>query len=262
MSSIPKYVQLIKNIKNWTLYFKRKHEKGLTVKYLTKGNPLFFNVPAGFYEVFREIFMEDFYRIKDLVKTISDKPVVIDIGGNVGYFSFLLSSKKPGSIIYAFEPMIENVTIFQGNIDLNKSLSSNIKLFNKAVTGDNDTFIDLFFDNVTDNSVIASVIKDFSSQNTQVKRVEAISLKKIFEVNNLETIDLLKVDCEGSEYPIFYDSPAYLFDRIKTIAIESHDLDDEKRNTKSLIKFLEEKGFTVDQYVAENHCYYLKAYRK
>ena len=60
----------------------------------------------------------------------------------------------------------------------------------------------------------ASVVKDFSAQNTQVKKVDAISLERIFEENGLWRVDLLKVDCEGSEYPIFYDSPAHLFDKI------------------------------------------------
>jgi len=206
--------------------------------------------------------MEDFYRISDLVKHLPETPVVIDIGGNVGYFSFLLSSKKPGAKIFAFEPMPENMKVFTENIMLNGQLSGNISVFNKAVTGDNDGHIDLFFDNVTDNSVIASVVKDFSSQNTQVKRVDAISLEKIFSENKLERVDLLKVDCEGSEYPVFYDSPAHLFDKVQTIAIESHELDKEKRNTKSLIEFLEDKGFIVDRFIAENNCYYLKAYRK
>jgi FkbM family methyltransferase len=261
MSSVPKYIRLIKHISNWVLYFKRRHEKGVTARYRTKGAKLFFDVPPRFYEVFREIFMEDFYRIDDLVKHLPAVPVVIDIGGNVGYFSFLLSSKKPGAKIYAFEPMIENVKVFNDNIKLNASLDGKIFLFNQAVTGNNNGHIDLFFDNVTDNSVIASVVKDFSAQNTQVKRVDAISLERIFAENNLERVDLLKVDCEGSEYPVFYDSPANLFDKVQTIAIESHELDKEKRNTASLIEFLEDKGFTVDRFIAENNCYYLKAYR-
>ncbi|MEO8173874.1 MAG: FkbM family methyltransferase [Sediminibacterium sp.] len=262
MSSIPKYIQLIKHISNWTLYFKRMHEKGATARYRTRGTKLVFDVPPRFYEVFREIFMEDFYRIDDLVRHLPVEPVVVDIGGNVGFFSFLLSSKKPGAKIYAFEPMIENVKVFNDNCKLNPSLTDSIFLFNQAVTADNNGHIDLFFDNVTDNSVIASVVKDFSTQNTQVKKVDAISLERIFQENSLERVDLLKVDCEGSEYPIFYDSPAWLFDKVQTIALESHELDTEKRNTESLTRFLEDKGFTVDRFVAENNCYYLKAYRK
>ncbi len=262
MSSIPKYIQLIKHISNWTLYFKRKHEKGLTARYRTNGAKLVFDVPPKFYEVFREIFMEDFYRIDDLVNHLPAEPTIIDIGGNVGFFSFLLSSKKKGAKIYAFEPMIENVKVFNDNIKLNASLSEKILLFNQAVTGNNNGHIDLFFDNVTDNSVIASVVKDFSAQNTQVKKVAAISLERIFEENDLWRVDLLKVDCEGSEYPIFYDSPASLFDKIQTIAIESHELDQQQRNTACLVTFLEDKGFTVDRFMAENNCYYLKAYRE
>jgi hypothetical protein len=92
--------------------------------------------------------------------------------------------------------------------------------------------------------------------------VEAISLEKIIYENNLNRIDLLKIDCEGSEYPIFYDSPPDLFECVQTIVIESHDLDDVDRNTRSLITFLEGKGFMIRSFVAENQCSYVKAYRK
>jgi FkbM family methyltransferase len=262
MSSIPKYIQLIKHIRNWPVYFKRKHESGLTARYVTNGAPLIFDVPPRFYEVFREIFMEDFYRINNLVKDLPDNPIVVDIGGNVGYFSFLLASKKKGARMYAYEPMQENINVFRNNIELNPSLHRQISLFNKAVTGNNNERIDIFFDNVSNNSVVASVLNDFSSLNTEVKTVDAISLENIFEDHQLQQVDLLKIDCEGSEYPIFYDSPAHIFDSVNMIAIESHDLDDAGRNTPALSSFLRSKGFTVESLVAENNCSFIKAYRR
>jgi FkbM family methyltransferase len=262
MSSIPKYIQLIKHIRNWPVYFKRKHENGLTTRYVTNGTPLVFDVPPRFYEVFREIFMEDFYRINNLVKDMPDRPVVVDIGGNVGYFSFLLASKKKGARIFAFEPMHENVEVFNSNIGMNASLHNEVSLFNKAVTGNNNGSIDIFFDDLSKNSVVASVLNDFSVQNTEVKTVAAISLENIFIENELINIDLLKIDCEGSEYPIFYDSPGHIFEHVKMIAIESHDLDDADRNTAALCDFLRNKNFIVESFVAENKCSFIKAYRQ
>lgn len=262
MSSIPKYIRLIKLIKNWPAYFKRRQERGLTTTYTTRGVPLSFDVPPLFYQVFREIFMEDFYRIEELVKHLPAAPVVVDIGGNVGYFSFMIAAKRRQARIYAFEPMQANVQLFRKNISLNPTLRERIHVFENAVTGDYNGPIELFFDGVTNNSVVASVIKDFSSHNTDTKQVHALSLEMIFSQNGLDQIDLLKIDCEGSEYPVFYDSPAALFNKIKIIAIETHDLDNGKRNTHSLIAFLEQKGYTTESIMGENHCYYVKAFRK
>jgi FkbM family methyltransferase len=262
MSSVKKYIQLFKHVANWPLYFKRRHEKGLSARYTTRGTPLLFDVPPAFYEVFREIFMEDFYRMNDLITYLDNKPVVVDIGGNVGYFSFLLSAKKPGAMVYAFEPMSENAAVFRQNISLNPGLEKHIIIAEKAVTGNNNEHVDIFFDSQTDNSVVASLVKDFSSLNTSVKRVACISLDRIISENKLKQIDLLKVDCEGSEYAIFYDSPAHIFDMVNVIAIETHELDRDTRNTTALISFLEGKGFTVESFIAENNCFYVKAYRK
>ncbi len=262
MSSISKYSQLFRHIANWTFYFKRVHQKGLTARYTTKGRRLFFDVPPGFYEVFREIFMEDFYRIGDLVKYLPDKPVVIDVGGNVGYFSFLLAAKKPEATIYAFEPMPENIKIFERNIKLNPILKNSIIIAEKAVTGNHNGQVDIFFDSHTDNSVVASVIKDFSPLNTSIRQVEAISLDRIISENKLQRVDLLKVDCEGSEYAIFYDCPEYVFDLIRVIAIETHEMDADRNNTQSLIHFLENNGYTVESFIGDNDCFYVKAYRK
>ncbi len=262
MSSISKYIQLFTHIANWPFYFKRVHEKGLTARYITRGRKIVFDVPPAFYEVFREIFMEDFYRINNLVTHLPDNPVVIDVGGNVGYFSVLLSAKKPGATIYAFEPMPENLAVFRNNLQLNPGIKDNIIIAGKAVTGNDNGQLDIYFDSSTENSVVAPVIEDFSPLNTSVRQVAAISLDRIISDNKLQRVDLLKVDCEGSEYAIFYDSPASIFDLIQVIAIETHELDADTKNTAALIRFLENKGFTVESFVAENHCFYVKAYRK
>jgi len=49
-----------------------------------------------------------------------------------------------------------------------------------------------------------------------------VTLKQIFEIYNLETIDFLKVDIEGSEYSIFKELDVNILSKIKKIALESH----------------------------------------
>ncbi|NCI45448.1 FkbM family methyltransferase [Sediminibacterium soli] len=259
--SIAKYTQLVRHIKNWPLYFKRVHKQNNTARYITRGVPIQFDVPPRFYEVFREVFMEDFYKINDLVRHLPAKPTIVDIGGNVGYFSTLIASKKADARIVAFEPMKENAAVFQSNLSLNKGLENRIQLHNAAITGNYNGTIRIFFDVESENSVIASVMDDFSTLNTASREVAALSVEEACKRYSINQIDLLKLDCEGSEYPILYEMPGHVFDRIKTIAIESHDLDEGERNTGALKKFLEAKGFSVDSAVAENNCYYLKAWR-
>src|SRR5665647_477171 len=43
------------------------------------------------------------------VKLISDHGFLLDIGANLGVMTYFLASRKPNSIVYAFEPVPENI---------------------------------------------------------------------------------------------------------------------------------------------------------
>ena len=262
MSSIPNYYRLSKHIKNWRLYFKRKHEKNETTRYITKGRELVFDVPPIFFFVFKEIFMEDFYHIESLLKNVPNDAVVLDIGCNAGLFSFITLSKKRNARIYAYDPMEVNVKLLENNIKLNNGLDSQIKVFKNAVTGKEQGSIELFYDDINNDSVIASVFENFSEHNNQSTIVDTISLAQIIKQNNLTKIDLLKLDCEGSEYPILYESSDEIWNSINVMTIETHELDKELKNTNALVKFLESKNYEIEMHQAENHCYSIRAYKK
>lgn len=220
-----------------------------------------FDVPPKFYHVFREMFMEDFYNISNLKTVLKPGAIVFDVGANVGFFSFQLFANFPLIFIYAFEPMEENIAVFNKNVSLNRSLANRLVIEQAAVTGSYDGELEIYFDNKNQNSVIASLYKDFSTDNNASKIVKAKSLSSIIKDKNVERVDLLKLDCEGSEYSILYDSPPETFSVIRNIIIEVHDLDQSKRNKDSLISFLEDKNFKVKWTEEENHCYSLFAYK-
>jgi hypothetical protein len=56
--------------------------------------------------------------------------------------------------------------------------------------------------------------------------------------------DLLKVDCEGGEYDIFFHTPADTLRRIQRISMEYHD-DCTPHSHGELADFLTQHGFTV-----------------
>jgi len=262
MSSIINYYRLSKHIKNWRTYFKRLHEKKQTTRYITKGKELKFDVPPIFFFVFKEIFMEDFYHIESLLKHIPNDAVILDIGCNAGLFSFIALSKKTNAKIYAYDPMEVNVNLFKNNVKLNDGLNEQVKIFKNAVTGKEQGPIKLFYDDVNNDSVIASVFENFSEHNNQSTMIDTISLTQIIKQNNLAKVDLLKLDCEGSEYPILYDSPEEIWNCIKAMTIETHELDNEKKNTKALVKFLIAKDYEIEMHQAENQCYSIRAYKR
>ena len=258
-----RYRNLFRHIQNWPAYFLRKLKKGFRpVTFMTKGYAKKFLVPSkALYLVFKEIFVSDFYDIDELVASLPANPVIIDIGANAGYFNIMLFSKIKEGLVYAYEPIPSNYELFNKNISLNPGLQNHIHLYNKAVTGTASETVELFMEEASENSVIASVYADFDLQNKYRLEVPAITLQQIIQENNLQHIDLIKIDCEGSEYPIIYETPDDLWDKIDMLTIEVHNLDKEKRNTGYLQKFLEQKNYRVETAFAHSNCYTLTAKR-
>ncbi|MEP7278835.1 MAG: FkbM family methyltransferase [Bacteroidota bacterium] len=263
-SSIARYQNLFRHIKNWPAYFTRKLKKDFQpITFTTRGNALSFLVPSkALYLVFKEIFVTDFYGIDALTQSLPYEPVIVDIGANAGYFNVILFSKIKTATVYAYEPILSNYQLFTKIIAMNPDLQNKIHLFNKAVVGTPQGDVELFMETASDNSVIASVYADFDTQNRHSIKVPAISLEQLITENSLLRVDLLKVDCEGSEYPIIYETPAHVWDKIQQLTIEVHNLDQETRNVDFLNRFLQEKGYTTVQEPAHTNCFTLMAVKQ
>ena len=71
--------------------------------------------------------------------------------------------------------------------------------------------------------------------------ISTITLKNIFEENNLKKCSLLKIDCEGAEYEIFESATSDLLKKIKIICMEYHP----NGNPLDIKLKLEKNGFEV-----------------
>jgi len=260
-NNLTRYSSLIKKIRNWPLYWSRKFKDGYeSLEFITRNNRLRFRTPyKSLYLVFKEIFVDDVYRIDTLVKQLPQQPVVIDIGGNAGYFNLLLFNYLPNARSIAYEPIEANYKLFKYHIDANPALKGKLAVNHAAVVGQEQESVELFVETSASNSVTASIYEDFDRDNTFHVTVKAITLDQILRQNQLSHVDLLKVDCEGSEYPIIYESPEYVWQIVKKIIIEVHNLDEHQRNVESLQKYLETRGYTCSRNTLHNHCYMLFA---
>lgn len=255
-----RYIKLFENIHNPGEYlFNKSKRNERPLRFTTRPNPITFNVPESLYQVFKEIFMEDVYSIAGLVKKLPSNPVVIDIGANAGFFNILLLSKIKSARIFAYEPLPSNTHFFDRVINENKALSGQVQLTQAAVTGTEKESIDLFMEDTADNQVVASVFEGFNKDNLKRTNVPCISLSKIVSTHQLKSIDLLKVDCEGSEYDILYNTPPAIVQLAKHIAIEVHDVDKQKNNFPALSNYLQSLGFRVSATPINNFCYAVDA---
>lgn len=198
--------------------------------------------------VIKEIFFEDPYKIT----SIPYNSIIIDIGAHIGTFSIRCANEMKCTV-YAYEPCNENYKLLIDNIDVNK-LNDKIKAFNKAVSDKSitrDFCIDPYH-----YSGCSFYLKDFAEQKTfnrpfYVVKVECITLKQIFDDNNINHCDVLKLDCELEEKHILLDKDSVnILKRIDKIIIEHHCISD----GKDIAVYLESKGFSVhsnNQFQAE-----------
>jgi FkbM family methyltransferase len=228
VKGVKRYFKLFQNIKNPGKYFANKLVKTKdALLFTTKPNAISFAVPGRLYPVFKELFMEDVYNINHFTKKMSSTPLVVDIGANAGFFDYLLLSKIPAAQIYAYEPLESNANHIIDTVTKNPSIKNKIIISQKAVTGNKKYAVDLFMENTTGNQVVASIYPGFDKRNSKKISIPAISFTEIIEALPKEKIDLLKMDCEGSEFDILFNTPSILLQRISIMLIEVHNIDEE-----------------------------------
>lgn len=119
----------------------------------------------------------------------NSKPIVIDIGANIGEF-VIAAAQRNAHKIYAFEPDPACFLCLERNI---MNIFEKVNLYNFPLS--NKTEIQKFY-LATENADSSLVPPTTSSKSTNllVKRLDAIQ-----DIQNLTYIDLLKMDAEGAE---------------------------------------------------------------
>lgn len=72
------------------------------------------------------------------------------------------------------------------------------------------------------------------------ENVETVTLETILISNAIGSLDLLKIDCEGAEYDMLFNSGDSVFSRIREIRMEFHD-----GPIDSLISYMKSHGYRL-----------------
>lgn len=234
-------INLIKTHSNWLDYYQYKYfgknKESLTFKCRGGMN---IEVPARMIQTYKECFLDEVYYKGFPQGKISNNPIVIDVGANVGYFSLFSLVRYPKAKVFSFEPMPMNFELLKKYRDENKNLDFNPT--NRAMSGEKG-HITLQYD-ASDSFTTSASIFDTSIGSDTLK-VETVTLEDVINENQLEKIDLLKLDCEGSEYSILYGASEAVLEKVKALTIETHLGKGDKENRDDLVKFIEQKGFTT-----------------
>jgi len=207
----------------------------------TRGG-LVLNIPASLQFPFKDIFLHRAYAPRVLLHSIPDAPVVIDLGANAGFFSLFAFHVRPMARCFSFEPMPENFTLLQNHQRQQEHLSW--RIFNQAVSSKGGT-ARLVCPEKSGPATTASLVSTDRESGQRTIEVIVRPLQEILAQETGGACDWLKIDVEGSEYDILYSLPQVTYRRIRTLAVESDPVDDDKRNRNALAEFLEKMNFDV-----------------
>jgi len=183
---------------------------------------------------------------------------IIDIGAGIGEYTLYAALAQPGINLFSFEPYLESFVLMQENLGLNAV--TNVQVFNDAIGAATGKLI---LDLAGGEPLQFQSHLDKAVHIEKGVTVNSISLVDALAKLGLESCDLLKLDCEGAEYPILFGAPRSALERVQRIVMEYHDNLTPYTHT-DLTSFLQERGFEVETFPnpVHSHLGYLRAQRK
>lgn len=174
----------------------------------------------------------------------------------MGFFSLFMFSRYPEAKVYSYEPMPFNYA------QLNKYKEHYSQFAwqpeQRAVADHRDGLV-LHSSTIDGFSTMASVFQ--ADQKGERIEVETLTLEDVFKKYDLEKVDLIKLDCEGSEYAILYQAPKALLDSIALMSIETHPGTKEGENHDAMITFLKGMGMQLKEQRNSDGTGYIWAWR-
>jgi glycosyltransferase involved in cell wall biosynthesis/ribosomal protein L33 len=198
---------------------------------------------------------QEFFIFKNIEKefptlNLNNLGNILDLGANNGIFiekMLRLGAQK----IHGFEPSPNALS------NLNHRYGSNDKvtIVNKAVS-DNSGKLTFYYH--PDNSTISAFDKNHITPHLPENEilnceVETIKLDEYCASQNINIIDLIKIDVEGAEYMILQSLNKDFYSKVKNLLVEIHENTNDK--VKNLISHLRSCGFEINSFaIGENPC--------
>ena len=169
--------------------------------------------------------------VKDIFVT-KKSDVIIDVGAHIGTYSIPKATEigEEGKVI-ALEPNPMNSKILEKNITLNKL--NNIVILEKAA-GSKNEFVNL---SLSSDPMLSMITNE---ENKKSVKIECIKLDSLIKKLDLQKVNWLKIDAEGSEIQVLEGSKEILEKYHPKIIVEVR-----KENEEKMMKILESYGYDI-----------------
>ncbi|WP_027368378.1 FkbM family methyltransferase [Desulfocurvibacter africanus] len=154
---------------------------------------------------------------------LSESPVVLDVGANVGKYSRLVKKCKPNAAVYAFEPHPESYATLSAS-----AAEMDFEAFNLGMS-DAEGALPIFDYADAHGSSHATLYKDVIEKNfgkpSASRQVRLTTLDSFLAEKRLECATLLKIDTEGHELQVLRGArESILAGRFGVVQIEFNEM--------------------------------------
>jgi len=255
ISEVREIPKVVMTFENWWVYFLNVFglSKNETVCKLRNGTKFIVRPKSFDMRMIKEVYIHKPYHCLKINKG----DVVVDIGAHIGTFS-VLAGQKAGikGEVYAYEPVPNTFDILKRNIHIN-SLQNIVYPYKLGISPKKER--KEFYIFKKDGKPLFHSSSFYREQSgvigatvSEKIEVECITLEDIFELNGLDRIDVLKMDCEGEEYNLLFGTSNKYLKRIDEMCIEYHDYLPTKYNHQDLINYLSELKYDVLREIPKN----------
>lgn len=237
-------IDIIRKVKNWPEILQRRLLKNQGEEYsvsFRSGVTISCRSESeGDWRVLHELFFrKSYHRAINFIKG-AKSPVVLDLGGNIGCFSILVKQLLPNASVWAFEPGDENARMYERNISNNRLTTNGVELMRSAVEAKERTSF-WHFDSENPGG---SYMSDENHGNGVP--VQFTDLEQWVADKGISQIDLLKIDIEGGEYELVFETGEAFWSLVRCISIEVHERK-EGKSIQDLLNKLQGYGFMIEE---------------
>lgn len=172
-------------------------------------HPVYLRPDTSDVHTFREIFLRQEYDI-----SFSGTPqVIIDAGANIGFTTLFFTKRYPTAKIFSLEPDSENFKILKNNTRVYKNITSiQAALWNKKGTIE-----------IKDKGYGVRGFMAEEGAAGSITSLPSTTMDDLMQEHTISSIDILKIDIEGSENEVFSSGAEKWLPVTKCLIIELHD---------------------------------------
>lgn len=184
--------------------------------FLWNGHRVYFRPGSSDIELIYRVLLKPEKKREYQIPPLVFPSIILDIGANIGAATLLFAKAFPNSMIYAFEPVPENVEILR----LNTKELSQVKILPFGL-GSEDATLDMYRSDNPSNFGGFSLFERGVDPGKKIT-IHIRNAQQCLRELEIHSADLIKIDTEGSEFAILTALDPDLLQTAKAVLGELH----------------------------------------